>query len=176
MRVEVLPPSIVVDAGVGLKWVVNEPGSAAAVTLLPGWLVLIPSLFWVEAANALATKSRRGELDRSDALDAWRDLVQAPLEVLPLNPDSVRSALEIAQDLGHPVYDCCYLAAALDLGTLVITADRRFCRAVELVSDPRRTRCLSGLDRALAPVGATANGRSIGDLAISPHQFLQKDE
>ena len=33
MRVEALPDPLVVDASVGLKWVVDEPGSNAAVVL-----------------------------------------------------------------------------------------------------------------------------------------------
>ena len=63
MRVEALPDTVVVDASVGLKWVIDELGSDAAVALVAGRALVTSALFWVEAANVLATKERRGELD-----------------------------------------------------------------------------------------------------------------
>ena len=84
MRVEALPDTVVVDASVGLKWVIDELGSDAAVALVAGRALVTSALFWVEAANVLATKERRGELDRVGLEDAWRDLAQAPLETVPL--------------------------------------------------------------------------------------------
>ena len=131
MRVEALPSSVVVDASVGLKWVVDEPGSDAAVALIAGRALVTSALFWAEAANALATKERRGELDRGALEDAWRDLAQAPLQSVPLDPAGASAALALAAELRHPVYDCCYLQLALARGTAVVTADRRFRRLVE---------------------------------------------
>ena len=69
MRVEALPDTVVVDASVGLKWVIDELGSDAAVALVAGRALVTSALFWVEAANVLATKERRGELDR---VSGWR--------------------------------------------------------------------------------------------------------
>ncbi len=129
--IEGLPPSVVVDASVGLKWVIDEPGSDAAVALILSRLLVTSGLFWAEAANALAIKERRGEIDRDDLEDAWRDLAQAPLEVVPLDAADTRAALALAADLKHPAYDCCYLGLALARGTVVVTADRRFRRSVE---------------------------------------------
>ena len=131
MRVEALPSLIVIDASVGLKWVVDEIGSDAAVALLSGRQLVTSGLFWVEAANALATKGRRGELDEASVNDAWRDLVQAPLEISPLDASTVQAALALAAELRHPVYDCCYLQLALARQTVVVTADRRFSRLGE---------------------------------------------
>jgi predicted nucleic acid-binding protein len=131
MRVEALPDPLVVDASVGLKWVVDEPGSDAAAALVAGRALITSALFWAEAANALATKERRGELNRAGLDDAWRDLAQAPLEAAPLDPPGAMAALALAAELRHPVYDCCYLALALARGTTVVTADQRFRRLVE---------------------------------------------
>ena len=39
-------------------------------------------------------------------------------------------AVRIAVELGHPAYDCMYLALALLIGTKVFTADKRFVSAV----------------------------------------------
>jgi predicted nucleic acid-binding protein len=131
MRVEALPDPLVVDASVGLKWVIDEPGSDAAAALVAGRALVTSALFWAEAANALASKERRVELGRAELDDAWRDLSQAPLETAPLDPPGAMAALALAAELRHPVYDCCYLALALARGTAVVTADRRFRRLVE---------------------------------------------
>jgi predicted nucleic acid-binding protein len=126
MRVEELPAAVVVDASVGLKWVIDEDGSDAAVAVALGRGLVTSALFWVEAANALATKERRGELARDRLEDAWRDLLRAPLETCPLGPAETKGPLGLAADLRHPVYDCCYLDLALARRTVVVTADRRF--------------------------------------------------
>ena len=132
MRVEALPATVVVDASVGLKWVLDEAGSDAAVALIAGRALVTSALFWIEAANVLATKERRGEMDRPKLEDAWRDLAQAPLETVPLDLAGARAALALAWELRHPVYDCCYLELALARGIVVITADRRLWRLVQV--------------------------------------------
>lgn len=40
--------------------------------------------------------------------------------------DFVRSAFDIALELSHPIYDCLYLATALGMDDLLVTADQRF--------------------------------------------------
>jgi predicted nucleic acid-binding protein len=130
MRVESLPPIVVVDAGVGLKWVVDEPGSDAAVAVAAARGLVTPALFWIEAANVLATKERRGELSRSGLEDAWRDLMMAPMETMPVDPASAKAALQLAVELCHPAYDCCYLELALTRRTTVVTADRSLAGCV----------------------------------------------
>lgn len=56
---------IVVDASLGVKWVLDEPYSAQARTLLAFWnrevtALLAPALFEDEVANALFQVMRRG--------------------------------------------------------------------------------------------------------------------
>jgi predicted nucleic acid-binding protein len=131
MHVEALPSLVVIDASVGLKWVVDEPGSDMAVALVAGRTLITSALFWVEAANALATKQRRGELDRVALEDAWCDLSQAPLRSVPIEAAGAAAALALAAELRHPVYDCCYLQLAMARGTVMVTADRRFQRLIE---------------------------------------------
>ncbi|MFO1048711.1 MAG: type II toxin-antitoxin system VapC family toxin [Geminicoccaceae bacterium] len=126
MRDDALPSVVVVDAGVGLKWVGDEPGSEVAAALATTCGMIATALFWVEAANVLATKERRGELSRSALEDAWRDLLRAPMETIPIDPASAGEALGLALELCHPAYDCCYLELALARRTAVVTADRRF--------------------------------------------------
>jgi predicted nucleic acid-binding protein len=137
MRVEALPDPVVVDASVGLKWVVEEPGSDAAVALVAGRTLLLTSaLFWVEAANVLAAKERRDEHDRIALDDAWCDLAPAPLETVPLDVAAAGGALTLAVELRHPGHDCCYLELALARRTVVVTADRRFRRLADAQAGP----------------------------------------
>lgn len=56
--------SVVVDASLAAKWIVNEEGTEAAVNLLERWagedfLVAAPCLIFVEVANALYKRVRR---------------------------------------------------------------------------------------------------------------------
>ena len=134
---------LVVDASVGLKWVVDEVGSDEAFALLLGRRLIVPALFWVEAANALASKVRRGDLDRSDASDAWLDLEEAPVETVPITKELVRASLEVAHDLRQPIYDCLYLALAISSEATLVTADARLLtRVVTRPALARRVRAL----------------------------------
>jgi predicted nucleic acid-binding protein len=130
MRVEEVPERIVVDASLGLKWVMIEEHSDRAVALGPGRELLTSALFWAESGNAIATRVRRGDLDDARAEQAFRDLQAVPLRTRPLDGNSVTAALAIARHLIHPIYDCCYLALAIEENSVVVTADRRFRTAV----------------------------------------------
>jgi predicted nucleic acid-binding protein len=120
--------TLVVDASVALKWVLDEPGKEAADALLDEVLVA-PALWLVEAANALWRRNRRGELTSAEAAERLAELRNAPVTPLP-QEDDLDAALALAAELSHPVYDCLYLAAAIREDALVVTADRRFRDAV----------------------------------------------
>lgn len=117
----------VVDASVVVKWLVTEEWSNESSGLLEAGLTLIaPELVFAEASNALWAMHRRGELSRDDLSDATDLLRSAPLSV----PVSMRrltaGAVRLAVDLGHPAYDCYYLALAMQEQYPVVTADARF--------------------------------------------------
>jgi len=116
--------TVVVDASVALKWVLDDPGAEAAEALLEETL-LAPSLWLVEAANALWRRHMRGELTHDGARDRLAALFDAPVTGLRVE-DDLAAALELAAELRHPVYDCLYLAAALRHDAQVVTADTRF--------------------------------------------------
>ena len=58
--------TIIVDASVALKWVLHEAGSEIADRLLDEEL-MAPSLWLVEAGNALWRRATRGELTAQEA-------------------------------------------------------------------------------------------------------------
>jgi predicted nucleic acid-binding protein len=119
--------SVVVDASVALKWVFDEPDSAAAVALRNEELIA-PALWLAEAANALWRRAQRGEIAVGEAVEWLSDLRKAPIPSLPIEPH-LEQALQLAIEIGHPIYDCLYLALALRHQTHVVTADRSFASA-----------------------------------------------
>ena len=121
--------TIVIDASVALKWVLDEPGRDAADALLDEELIA-PALWLVEAANALWRRSQRGEISADQARARLLELHTAPVTTTQVVDDLVVAA-DLAHELGHPVYDCLYLALALREATYVVTADRRFHAAVQ---------------------------------------------
>lgn len=120
--------TIVVDASIALKWVLEEWGSDKAEELLERDLAA-PSLWLLEAGNALWRRTVRGELTASEAGERLTELTKAPVASVPLEQD-LAEAMRLAVQLNHPVYDCLYLALAKRLGTFVVTADTRFGQAV----------------------------------------------
>ncbi len=117
----------VVDASIVVKWLVAEQWSDESSRLLEAGVTLIaPELLFAEAANALWALHRRGDFTREDLAEATDVLKSAPVGV----PVSMRrlaaAAMRLAIDLGHPAYDCFYLALAIQEQYPVITADVRF--------------------------------------------------
>ncbi len=119
--------AIVVDASVGLKWFMPEVYAPEARQWRSGPDELhIPAFFFdVEIANILWKKVRAAEITRADA-----DLILGQLPALPLtrHPEAplLVSAFDLADRTQRTVYDCLYLALAVQLGGRVVTADLRF--------------------------------------------------
>jgi predicted nucleic acid-binding protein len=132
---------IVVDASVALKWVVSETGSDSADALLDQDLIA-PVLWLVEAANALWRRARIGDITVEQAIMRLSDLRKAPVTSLAMEPHLDR-ALNLATEIGHPIYDCLYLALALRHDTHVVTADRRFASAANVSGLTDRVRLLA---------------------------------
>ena len=122
---------VVVDASVAMKWLVEEPGTAWAKSLAgPDTVLIAPELFLSECGNALWRLTRTGVLSEAEQQDAHGDLAAAPVAILACSLALHAEALRIATRLRHPVYDCLYLALALDRGAALATADLRFIRVL----------------------------------------------
>jgi predicted nucleic acid-binding protein len=122
---------VVVDASVVVKWLVAEEDSEAALFVRTSHDVAAPDFVFVECRNALLSKFRRRELQRREAEEGQSTLekIEAGITILPTLP-MLRRAFAIAVDLGEPIYDCIYLAAALATDRKLITADERFAAKV----------------------------------------------
>jgi len=119
----------VIDASVAVKWVLEESGSPQACRLR-GARLEAPELLLVECANILWKKVRLGDLREEEAMERLDLLARAPVIIWAVSPDLLMRALRLALDLRHPVYDCLYLALALQQGAPLVTADHRFAQAV----------------------------------------------
>ena len=114
-----------------MKWFSPEDLSDAADALLTGEHELCaPDFMLVETANVFWKKVRSGQMTAKKADADLLALSTGAIEIrstLPLLP----RALEMANRIGHPVYDCIYIAAAEVWSAVLVTADHRLAGAVE---------------------------------------------
>lgn len=121
--------TLVVDASIGIKWVVEEEGTGIAVDLRSRFRFVAPELLVPECANILWKKVQRGELTGNAAVLAARLLERSGTDLLPM-AGLLEEMTSLAIDLSHPAYDCAYLVAARRRGSRFVTADTRLLRAV----------------------------------------------
>ena len=113
--------SLVIDASVAVKWVVEEEGTTEALALRDRALAA-PDLLIAECANILWKKVRRNELSEQEALFAAGLLARADIELMAMRP-YLEAAVRIAVALDHPAYDCIYIALAEAEELRFVTAD-----------------------------------------------------
>src|SRR5262249_18862482 len=85
-----------------------------------------------ETTNAWWKKLRRHEMDLADVEQAVTNLLAVGIVWTP-SAALLRPAVRLAVDLGHPVYDCVYLALAASHAAALATADERLRRAADRV-------------------------------------------
>ena len=121
---------IVIDASVGLKWLrrENEKYIDKALFLLKNHsdnieLITVPSLFYLEIANALVTKSLTKIETIKEDLSVLNDI---NLKVDSFTKDDYIEAALLAKKHKTTVYDMLYAVIAKKLKTVLITADEKF--------------------------------------------------
>jgi predicted nucleic acid-binding protein len=120
----------IVDASVGIKWFVPEVFADAAQRLQnPSHELHIPAFFDVETANIAWKKLQRNELTRAEA-----DTILGQLPWLPVTRHQdaplLNTAFDLADQTRRTVYDCLYLALAIQLGGQMVTADERLVNSL----------------------------------------------
>ena len=88
-----------------------------------------PAIWLAEAANVLWRRVRLNELSEEEAGVLFRQLRAASFDSIPIEND-VERALNLGIQIGHPIYDCLYLALAIREQTWLATGDARFVSAV----------------------------------------------
>ncbi|WP_158859421.1 type II toxin-antitoxin system VapC family toxin [Rhodoplanes serenus] len=120
--------TLVVDASVAFRWVFKTDATSAARAVLGGGHVLIaPDLIVPEIANAAWKLVRFDAFHTIEAGHRLGEAVRLLDEIVPCAPLKDR-ALAIALDLGHPVYDCFYLALSETRGCRLASLDGRLAR------------------------------------------------
>jgi len=116
---------VVVDASVAVKWFVEEPGTAEALSLLgKDGALIAPDLVIAEVVDVIWKHLIRGDLEHRQVAHVPDALPRMFTNLWPV-VWLARRAFEFAAELRHPVYDCFYLALAESEEATLVTADRR---------------------------------------------------
>ncbi|MCW5788071.1 MAG: type II toxin-antitoxin system VapC family toxin [Nitrospira sp.] len=120
----------VVDASVATNWFISEIHSDAALlaTRLHEYLH-VPAFMVMELGSVIAKKISRKELTRAEGSTILKELRYLPLQ-RHADERLFPAAYELALDTQRSVYDCLYLALAEVVEGRLITADRKFYRAL----------------------------------------------
>jgi len=124
---------MIVDASVASHWFVDTEFTATAVPYRDRQDLSAPQFLTLETANVLYTRSRRREIEPHRCADSI-DLLRAIITDWVPDDTLLRTAVNIAVERLHPVYDCLYLALALERREPLVTADRRLAAMAKELS------------------------------------------
>jgi predicted nucleic acid-binding protein len=118
---------------VAAKWVLPEPDRAPAVRLLDRYesgeiLLVAPDLLLAEFASLLAKRNRRKQITAEQAHEAFALMTRCAPRLFDMRPRLFR-ALDLSLRHQLSLWDCVYLALALEHDCPVLTADHRLFRA-----------------------------------------------
>lgn len=123
----------VLDVSVTMAWCFEDEASAACWALLDGLLAegaAVPSLWFLEVANVLATAERRGRTSAAHNAAFARQLMQLPIEVDgETTHHAFGATLALARERSLTAYDASYLELALRRAAPLATTDRALRRA-----------------------------------------------
>ena len=116
----------VIDANIAAKWYLPETDSALAERLLEEEAELhAPAFLQIEFASIIWKHSIAGNVSK----DLWRAAgAELRTAIANWHPDALllEPALNLAITHRHHVFDCLYLALAIQVDGIVVTADKQF--------------------------------------------------
>ena len=115
---------MIVDANIATYWFVETPLSSAARAFLSRTDLIAPDLVRLEIANALLKFLRAGEINDIQLAKAMNQIERTVSEFVD-DAILLPRAIEISITANHKIYDCLYLALALERREPLATADRR---------------------------------------------------
>ena len=127
---------IVLDASLALAWVLPDEANEAADrlldTLTDETVLVVPSIWFSEVANALVKNLRIGRLDDAQFHTAREEMQDLPLraEELP-GADILGPVADLARAHSLSVYDASYLHVALSQSVPLATLDLRLLTAAK---------------------------------------------
>lgn len=121
--------SLVIDSGIVVKWITDEPDSESASSILDKYAekeikLFAPDLIFSEIGNVIWRKTTFENFavsDAENAIDSLNEIVIQTISSFSL----FESAFLIAINHKRTFYDSLYLAASNHLGCRFVTADER---------------------------------------------------
>jgi predicted nucleic acid-binding protein len=121
----------VVDASVAVKWFLPELDSEAACRLRdPSHKLLAPDYLWLEVNSVVCQRIQKKQILPEEGLQILPELKRFAIQLFP-SADLLHSATHMAIETSTSFYDCLYLSLAVSQNAQMVTADRRFCRALD---------------------------------------------
>jgi predicted nucleic acid-binding protein len=120
--------ALVLDCSIVMAWCFEDEASPACDEVLDGVKdtgAIVPSLWYWEVGNVLATAQRRGRIAERDTVSSLKLLSE-----LPIVADDVGASLAwhqtrlLAQTHSLSVYDAAYLELALRTGGILASLDK----------------------------------------------------
>ena len=121
--------AIVVDASVAAKIFIEDALSETAADLYRRYIFHAPTLIMPELTNVF-WKYVQLKKYPADAAEAAISAVGRQLRLTELT-QLATDALRLAVRLGHPAYDCFYLALAAQMKIPFLTADKKLLRKIK---------------------------------------------
>jgi predicted nucleic acid-binding protein len=130
-----MPDTFVLDCSVAAKWVLPEPDRAPALVLFERYasgeiLLIAPDLLLAEFASLIAKHNRRRQISAEQARTAL-SLIAKCLPRLFETPPRLFRAFDLSLKFQLSLWDCVYLALAIEHECPVITADQRLFRSMK---------------------------------------------
>ena len=127
-----MPEAFVLDCSVAAKWILPEPDRTAALGLFDRYaagevLLIAPDLLLMEFASLLSKRHRRKELSAQQAQAAFRLMSNCAPRLFDTR-QQISRALDLSLQHQLSLWDCVYLALAIEHDCPVLTADRRLFR------------------------------------------------
>lgn len=128
---------LILDAGVAVKWAIPSAGEtliSESVELLKRYTAgeinfIVPDIFWAEVGNVLWKGVRQGRWPQAVAEGTATDFRERNFLTIS-SQDLLPEALRIALAHDRTVYDCLYVALAIQFKTEMITADEGLANAL----------------------------------------------
>ncbi len=123
----------VVDASVAVKWFFeHEEGTLQAESVLDSIVqasdhFFVPDLFFTEFSAVMMKKSK----DKNFSISALQKVQQLGLKSIPSGREILEKAIILAGDEKLSVYDGVYVATAILLGAVWITADKKASKGLK---------------------------------------------
>jgi predicted nucleic acid-binding protein len=119
--------TVIVDASVAAKWLFKENDAEKARAILEEaqagrFSLLAPELLLAEVASSLWKRVRREGLQPADVRAHYSRFVEFCPALVRIS-SLTEPALSLALAHGHSVYDCLYVALALETRCDLVTAD-----------------------------------------------------